>query len=116
MQINKSLEQFLTWYLPILIISRLTKGVMTPFIATSYANDQDFSLAYVFLTYAVVVTSALEHAVGAVWVFKNAILSQRAILWGLFALFTGIWGVMLFLAVLIYEDLRTPRGSEEERL
>jgi FtsH-binding integral membrane protein len=102
---NKKFEQFLIWYLPVLIISRLSKGMLLPFMVSRLASYEDQTLTYLSLTYAAMIAALLEHVVAAVWIWKNGTRNQKRILWSAFALFSGLWGVLFFFAVIIYEKI-----------
>jgi hypothetical protein len=102
---NRKFEQFLVWYLPILIISRLSKGMMLPYMISRLATHEDQTITYLSLTYLVVIAGALEHVVAAGWIWKTAPSHKNRILWALFALFSGLWGVLFYLAVMIYDRM-----------
>jgi hypothetical protein len=111
---NKKLEQLLMWYLPILIVSRISKSLLIPYV-TSMSRGEDWSMSsYHSLMYVLAITAALEHIVGAVWVWKNVTREQKKVLWAAFALLTGLWGILFFLAVMIYERISTANSNRIE--
>ena len=102
---NKKFEQFLIWYLPVLIVSRISKSLTIPYL-TSIATGAGWSTGtYTSVMYLMVITASLEHIVAAIWIWKNGKKNQNRILWGAFALFAGLWGVLFFFAVSIYERI-----------
>ena len=93
--------------------------MMMPYMISRLAAHEDQTITYLSLTYVAVIVGALEHLVAAGWIWKTAPIHKNRILWALFALFSGLWGVLFYLAVIIYERIAhtenqsRPQGSNQ---
>jgi hypothetical protein len=110
---NKDFEKLLIWYLPVLLISRLSKGMLIPFAISRLAPVDGQAITYISLGYAVVAVSVIEHLVGAIWIWKVAPMHQNRTLWSAFALLSGLWGVLFFIVINMYERIMSSLNKPE---
>jgi len=71
------------------------------------------AITYISLGYAVGVITVIEHLIGALWIWKVAPMHQKRILWSAFALLSGLWGILFFIVINMYERIMSSLNKPE---